>query len=440
LVRGTALAKAPDGRDQLRDNDTSCQVAIIGAGPYGLSTAAHLHARKVETRIFGEPMEFWKRQMPRGMFLRSAPSASSLDDAGDRFRLSDYRSSHNLPNTKPLPLDEFLPHGEWFQEQAVPHVDRRRIVEVAQESRGFRVRLDDGEEFQARQVVVATGISPFAYRPAQFEGLPDALVSHSLGHSDLSRFARQKVVVVGSGQSALESAAILCDAGAEVEVVARTTKLNWLAAVPDNGSFSSAVRGVLSAIARPPLDIMGPRFTVWLVAWPRLFRKSPQALQDFLTARAVRPAGSGWLRPRLVKAQMTLGCTVTTAAPAGSQLHLRLSDGTDRRVDHLLLGTGYRVDVSRYPFLTPTLRQAVETYDGYPKLGVGFESSVPGLHFLGTAAAKSFGPVCRFVAGTRYVSRAVSRFIAQRSSKSTNGHAPSAVSTRRGDALALRAE
>jgi len=137
---------------------------------------------------------------------------------------------------------------------------------------------------------------------------------------------------------------------------------------------------------------------------------------------------------------MTLGSTVTAATPAGSQLHLRLSDGTDRRIDHLLLGTGYRVDVRRYPFLTPSLRQAVETNDGYPKLGVGFESSVPGLHFLGTPASNSFGPICRFVAGTRYVSRAVSRFIAQRSSKSPNGHAPSAVSTRRGDALALRAE
>jgi len=424
----------------LRDSDTSCQVAIIGAGPYGLSTAAHLHARKIETRIFGEPMEFWKRQMPRGMFLRSAPSASSLDDPADRLRLSDYRSSHSLPNTRPVPIDEFVRYGEWFQEQAVPLVDRRRIVELAQESRGFRVRLDDGEVFRARHVVVATGISPFAYRPPQFDGLPEALVSHSLGHSDLSRFARQKVVVVGGGQSALESAAILCDAGAEVEVVARATKLNWLAAVPQDGSFATAVRGVLSAIARPPLDIMGPRFAVWLVAWPRLFRRSPQALQDFLTARAVRPAGSGWLRPRLVAARMTLGTTVTEASAAGSQLQLRLSDGTERRIDHVLLGTGYRVDVGRYPFLTSSLRQAIETHDGYPQLGAGFESSVPGLHFLGTAAAKSFGPVCRFVAGTRHASRAVSRFIAHRSSQSPNGYVRSAVSPATGDALALRAE
>ena len=416
----------------------SCQVAIIGAGPYGLSTAAHLHARKIETRIFGEPMEFWKRQMPRGMFLRSAPSASSLDDAEDRFRLGAYRSSHNLPNTKPVPIDEFVRYGEWFQEQAVPHVERRRVVELAQDSHGFRLRLDDGEEFNARRVVVATGISPFAYRPAHLEGLPEELVSHTLGHSDLSRFAGKKVAVLGGGQSALESAAILCDVGAEVEVVARATKLNWLAAVPEDASLTTRVRRILGAMARPQaLDIMGPRFVVWLVAWPRVFRKSPQALQDFLTARAVRPAGSGWLRPRLVKARMTLGATVTAASPAGSQVQLRLSDGTDRRVDHLLLGTGYRVDVRRYPFFTPGLRQAVETKDGYPELDVGFESSVTGLHFMGTPSANSFGPSCRFVAGTRYASRAVSRFIAARS---TNGRVPSTVATGRGDVLALRAE
>lgn len=423
------------GRGQLRDSEGSCQVAIIGAGPYGLSVAAHLHASKIETRIFGEPMEFWNRQMPRGMFLRSAPSASSLEGPG-RLRLEDYRALHHLPDTKPVPIDEFVRYGQWFQQQAVPDVDRRRVTHLAPESAGFRIRLGDGAEFRAQRVVVATGIGPFAYRPAQFADLPEGLVSHSLEHSDLSRFARQKVVVVGAGQSALESAAILCDHGAEVEVVARASGLNWLAEVPQRGPFVGAVRGFLSAVVRPPLDIMGPRFAVWLVAWPRLFRKSPQAVQDFLTARAVRPAGSSWLKPRLAHARMTLGCTVSAATPTGSQLHLRLSDGSDRRIDHLLLGTGYRVDVSRYAFLAPELRQAVRTENGYPELDVGFESSVPGLHFLGTPAANSFGPVCRFVSGTRYAALAVSRYI----TRTSKGHVRSAVPIGRDHSLALRAE
>src|SRR2546425_418315 len=91
----------------MQDSDASCHVAIIGAGPYGLAAAAHLRARKVETRIFGEPMEFWRRNMPRGMFLRSSPNASNLDDPDGLLGLDRYRALHGVPHTKPLPLEDF---------------------------------------------------------------------------------------------------------------------------------------------------------------------------------------------------------------------------------------------------------------------------------------------------------------------------------------------
>ncbi len=403
----------------MRGSDASCQVAIIGAGPYGLAAAAHLRANNVETRILGEPMEFWKRHMPRGMFLRSGAGASNLDDPDGRLRLDSYRVLHRLPSAKPIPIEHFVRYGHWFQEQAVPDVDRRRVTSLADESRGFRVRLEDGEEFQARRVVVATGLGSFAQRPAQFAGLPASLVSHSFDQGDLSRFARQRVVVVGAGQSALESAALLHEAGAEIEVVARARGVYSLPAAPHQASFARAARRLLSPIARPPLDIMGPRFVSWLIAWPRMFRRSPRALQDFLTARAVRPAGASWLVPRLAAVRITTGCTVASATPTGSQLRLRLGDGSERLVDHLLLATGYRVDIGRYAFLAPSLRQAVLTREGYPELDGGFESSVPGLHFLGAPAANTFGPLCRFVVGTRYTARALTRYI---TSRGANGH------------------
>ena len=402
-------------------SDGSCQIAIIGAGPYGLAAAAHLRARNVETRILGEPMEFWKRHMPQGMFLRSSPTASNVGDPDGHLGLERYRALHAVPHTKPVPVEHFVRYGEWFQEQAVPEVDRRRVTYLAQDSRGFRVRLEDGEEFQARRVVVATGIGLFARRPAQFAGLPASLVSHSFDHSDLSQFARRRVVVVGAGQSALESAALLHEAGAEIEVVARAPRIYSLPDAPRQASFARSARRLLSPIARPPFDIMGPRFVSWLLAWPRAFRKSPRALQDFLTACAVRPAGASWLVPRLAAVRITTGCTITTATPTGSQLRLRLGDGSERLVDHVLLATGYRVDVGRYAVLAPALRQALHTRDGYPELDVGFESSVPGLHFVGTAAAGSFGPLCRFVVGSRYTARALTRYIAGRAG---NEHSP----------------
>ena len=405
---GLGLGNTEEGT--LRDSGASCHVAIIGAGPYGLAAAAHLRAEHVETRIFGEPMAFWERHMPKGMFLRSSASASNLADPDGRLRLDRYHALHGLPHVKPVPIEDFVRYGHWFQQQAVPDVDRRTVTSLVADSQGFRVRIADGEEFHARRVVVATGISPFARRPAQFAGLPAPLASHSFDHADLSRFARQRVVVVGAGQSALESAALLHEAGAEVEVVARAPGTYFIPDWPQT-PLVRAARRLLSPIARPPFDIMGPRFVSWLIAWPRLFRRSPRALQDFLTGRAVRPAGASWLASRLAAVPITAGRTVAAATPTGSQLRLRLDDGSERLVDHLLLATGYRVDAARYPFLAPTLLQALRTRDGYPELEVGFESSVPGLHFVGTPAAGTFGPLCRFVVGTRYMARTLTRYI-----------------------------
>jgi cation diffusion facilitator CzcD-associated flavoprotein CzcO len=377
-----------------------------------LATAAHLRARNVETKVFGEPMEFWTRHMPRGMFLRSASKASSLADPAGQLGLDRFRDAHGLPHTKPVPIDDFVRYGHWFQEQAVPDVDRRAVTHISPNDKGFHVRTFDGEEFHARRVVVATGISLFAHRPPQFADLPEALVSHSFDHAELSRFAGRQVAVVGAGQSALEGAALLREAGAEVEVLARAPATYMLPDVRP-GRFSGAARRLLSPIARPPFDIMGPRFISWLVAWPRMYRRAPRWIQKFLTSRAVRPAGSSWLVPRLARVAVTPGRTITAASTTsgGSRLRLRLSDGTERLVDHLLLATGYRVDVSRYAFLAPALRDVLRTREGYPELAAGFESSVPGLHFLGTASAGTFGPLCRFVAGTKYTARELTRHV-----------------------------
>src|SRR5207249_8499111 len=79
------------------------------------------------------------------------------------------------------------------------------------------------------------------------------------------------------------------------------------------------------------------------------------------------------------------------------------------------LATGYRVDVALYDFLAPEVLKTVRRVDGYPLLGPGFESSLPGLHFLGAPAARSFGPVSRFVSGTPYAARALARRIAGKS-------------------------
>lgn len=411
--------------------DTS-HVAIIGAGPYGLAAAAYLGASNVETHVFGESMDFWTKQMPVGMFLRSPRSASSIADPRAELSLERYQATHAMELPKPIPLDTFIDYGLWFQRQAVAHLDSRRVVNVERAPTGFRLELDDGTPFAARRVVVAAGISSFPRRAPEFDRIPPALVSHTSEHRDLGRFAHQKVAVIGGGQSALESAALLRELGADVEVIVRATKVNWLdQRAPWLKSESNPFRPLLY----PPTDV-GPPGLNLIVATPGLFRRLPKAVQDKIAHRSIRPAGAGWLVPRMEGIQITKGRSVNSASPIAGGLRLRLDDGSERSVDHALLATGYQIDVSRYGFLGRELVAGLRLADGYPRLHAGFESAIPGLYFLGAPAAYSFGPLCRFVAGTAYAAHALRQHVL-RDTRSTGSDPSSAQDGAHQDETAL---
>ena len=376
----------------------TCHVTVIGAGPYGLSSAAYLQAAGVETRVFGEPMAFWENQMPVGMCLRSNWGASHIADPKQELTLDEYVRQKGNHISKPIPLNRFVEYGRWYQSQAVPDLDKRQVRSIDTDVRGFRVSMADGEEFTSRRVVVAGGISPFASKPAEFAAIPSALASHTSEHKDLGKFKGKRVVVIGAGQSALESAALFKELGIPVEVVARTNHLNWV------GLHARLHHlGLVSKLLYSDRDV-GPAGISRLVAMPHLFRRFPRSFQDRTAYRAIRPAGAAWLQARIAGVPITLGRKVVSAAVAGSRLRLRLDDGTERLVDHALLATGFRVDVRRYPFLAQSLSKQVKTVGGFPVLTRGLESSVPGLHFLGKPAAWSFGPLLGFVSGAEFAS------------------------------------
>jgi len=159
---------------------------------------------------------------------------------------------------------------------------------------------------------------------------------------------------------------------------------------------------------------VGPPGLNWIIAVPELFLRLPRELQDRIARRATRPAGAGWLVPRLAGVPIHTGRSVLAARPQGERLRLRLDDGDARTVDHLLLCTGYRVDLARYAFLAPPLLAEVRRVDGAPLLRAGYETSVAGLHVLGAPAAYSFGPVMRFVSGTGYGARGLTRVVMAR--------------------------
>lgn len=385
------------------------RVVVVGAGPYGLSVAAHLNQAGIRTAVFGKPMEFWEQNMPAGMFLRSKWEASQLSDPARALMLDAYQAHLGIRIPTPIPLNDFINYGKWFQRNAVPDVDPRYVRQIDPAATGFRLILEDGSHVDAEQVVVATGLGEFPLRPAQFDNIPAQYASHTAEHKDLHLFAGQKVIVIGSGQSAIESAALLHEAGAGIEVIARSPRIRWLR----GGAWLKSAANPLRALMYPPTDV-GPPVLNRIVAAPELFRRLPRGLQHRIAYRSVRPAAAGWLQNRVQGITMTTGRAVTRVATAAGQLTLMLDDGTERTADHVLLATGYRVDVKRMSMLSPDIVSAVDTLEGYPRLGSGFESSVRGLYFIGAVAVGTFGPLCRFASGSDFTARTITRHMAGR--------------------------
>ena len=378
------------------------EVAVIGAGPHGLSAAVHLRRAGIDTHMFGDPMSFW-RAMPEGMKLRSNLRATNLIETAGPLSLKAYTAETGNEIAHPVPLAQFVDYGLWVQRNAVPDVDNRLVTRVDREAAQFAVELSDGDRVTAGRVVVAAGIAPFAHVPEQFRQFPPELVSHTADHANLSVFAGQRVGVVGGGQSAMECAALMAERGAEVEVIVRNPDVTYL-----HRRSPIHYMGRLGPIVYAPTDV-GPLWYSRLVAVPGLFTRLPRTTQTRIASRSIRPACSHFVRVRLDAVAMTLNNEVRSAEVAGDRLQLRLADGATREVDHLMFGTGYRVDVARYPFLSPELLADLNRVDGYPVLSRGLETTVAGVHIIGAPASWSFGPILRFVSGSWYGGQAVAR-------------------------------
>jgi FAD-dependent urate hydroxylase len=376
-------------------------VAIIGAGPYGLATAAHLRAAGARVAVFGETMGAWAR-MPAGMLLRSFREATSIGDPERRLTIGAFAADRGRPIPTPVPLPDFVEYGRWFQSRAVPDVDQRLVQRLDRDGTGFRLTLSDEANVRARAVVVAAGIEPFAYMPDQLTGFDPALVSHSSQHVDFESFSGRRLLIAGAGQSALEWAVLAAEAGARVEVLARR-RLRFL-----RGERLHDRSGALQTLLYPPLGV-GPPGLNWLMGNPGTFRRLPSLLSGPLARRSIRPAGAAWLRPRLTAVAVTTGVRIAAVGEGNREVTVMLSDGSERRAEHLLAATGYRVDVAKYAFLSPDLVSAIRRVDGFPWLTSAYESSVRRLYFVGAAAARMMGPGMRFVSHSGSAAAAVAR-------------------------------
>jgi hypothetical protein len=388
----------------------SVAVAIVGAGPYGLSLAAYLRARRVGFRIFGIPMESWRTGMPAGMFLKSEGFASDLYDPEGLFTLKLFCAHHGLPYADtgfPVPLEAMAAYGLCFQQQLVPDVETRTVVALDRASRGFLLQLDDGETLIARRVIIAVGSKYFQHVPSGIAHLPPEFLSHSCKHHDLSQFAGRDVTVVGGGASALDLVTLLHETGAQVRLVARRPSLVFLS--------KPAPRSLWNRIRYPMSGIGGGWRSRFFTDAPMLFRYLPQEVRLRTIRTYLGPAGAWFIKNRLVgRVPLLLSHAPKSAEVRDGRVRLHLNGGgaqCELETDHVVAATGYRVDLRRLIFLSEKIRSGLRSIENAPVLSQDFESSVPGLYFVGLASAHCFGPVMRFLFGAGYTARRLSEHL-----------------------------
>lgn len=385
------------------------EVAIVGAGPYGLSLAAHLQSLGINFGIFGPPMEVWRQHMPQGMLLKSDGFASNLSDPDGSFTLKQFSQTRGLPydDTRvPVPLETFIDYGLAFQERLVPHLDPRRVTKIERTDDGFRLRVEDGATFEARRVVMAVGISHFAYVPGLLSHLPKELLTHSSAHHDCSELRGKKVTIIGAGASAVDMAALMHESGVDVTLVARASKIRF------HDGPASGQRSIWQRL-RNPSSGLGPGWKSRIYTEvPGMFRYLPVNVRLRIIKTHLGPA-PGWpMKARVQgKIPMLLGYSIAqaSASEAGVRLSLRSEDGNflEHETQHVIAATGYKPDLRRLEFLDVAIRNEIRSLTNSPTLSADFQSSVPGLYFVGIAAANDFGPMMRFAYGSDYTARRV---------------------------------
>jgi hypothetical protein len=390
---------------------TTAAVAIIGAGPYGLSLAAHLAARKIEHRIFGFPMSFWYQIADAGgeRYLKSYCFGTNISAPKPGYSFADYSEPRGLQTFEPCSMADFAAYGRWFQKTNVPWTETKNVVRVARQSGAFAITLDDGERFVARDVVVATGLSYFAQVPLMLASLPAHLVTHTARIERFADFAGRDVAVIGGGQSALEAAALLHEVGARPKLLVRERSVLWQTQVSRSRSLWRRLRSPISGLGT------GPK--AWaLTRFPGAMHRFPVASRTRFVKSHLPPEGAWWLRERVEgRVPIQTDTIVAEARERNGRAALRLRGAKGELVvDHIVAGTGYDISIDRLDFLEPGLRTEILRLQRAPALSATFESSTPGLRFVGPSSAMSFGPLFRFVVGADYTARVVSTSLASR--------------------------
>ncbi|WP_108670323.1 NAD(P)-binding domain-containing protein [Peribacillus acanthi] len=362
-------------------------VIIVGAGPYGISLAAHAVANKLEYKLFGYPMDFWKNQMPQDMFIRTPHDFVSFSDPLEQWTIHNYALETGTLLETPLPRPVFVDYASWFAEKTGITFSPVLVSNVEQKDGYFTVRTETGEEYQTKNVIVATGVEHYKYLPESMKEVSSNLLSHTSGYTDFSQFKGKKVAVIGSGQSAWEAAGLLNREQAEVELIYRRKGPNYA------GSRENEI------LLR---DLGEVFYTLPLKEKKTMWGQSPGSVAHFLEKYV----------EGLVPQTGEVGIESLTPI-SDDEIKITLTNGEEKKVNHIIVATGFRINLDRVPFMDQKLLQKIEREElpQFPKLSEFFESNIQGLYFAGPLSSHSHGPTFRFILGLKKTSSTILKSI-----------------------------
>lgn len=369
---------------------TDTNLLIIGAGPFGLAIAAEASHREFDYLLVGKPMEFWRNNMPSGMYLRSACDWH-LDplnvDTIESFLETQGRTSKDV---EPLSLSFYHAYAGWFQKQKqiVPSPTYILRLDYSETDHLFTATTDRDNTIVARHVAVAPGFKHFTHVPLELtERLPPGRYSHTCDYVDLSRAKNRRFLIIGGRQSAYEWAALLAEAGAGMVHVSHRHEIPAF-----TSSDWSWVNPLMDQLAENPnwYRQLPPAEKETLAQ--RFWAEGRMKLEPWLKARLPEDRVKAWPRTELI----------SCVQQANGALLVELSNGETLLVDHVILATGYRVNMTQLPFLSAgNILGQMAQRNGFPVLDSHFQTSVPGLFMTSMPATQDFGPFFAFTIAVR---------------------------------------